>query len=122
MPCLAFRLRFLALQRLGTPSASGIAFQITRLPTPRTCHEQVYKAIRHGTSEVAVKHMDCLVEDPQKLHQMRREIAIMKKVSFDANIVQFYGACTVDNGAWLMMEYMEAREPHGLWVLTLTLT
>jgi len=29
----------------------------------------VYKAIRHGTSEVAVKHMDCLVADPQKLAQ-----------------------------------------------------
>ena len=68
---------------------------------------QVYKAIRHGTSEVAVKHMDCLVDDPQKLHQMRREIAIMKKISYDANIVQFYGACTTDSGAWLMMEYME---------------
>ena len=38
---------------------------------------------------------------------MRREIAIMKKISFDANIVQFYGACTDDTGAWLMMEYME---------------
>ena len=35
-------------------------------PDART---QVYKAIRHGTSEVAVKHMDCLVDDPQKLHQ-----------------------------------------------------
>lgn len=68
---------------------------------------QVYKALRHGTSEVAVKHMDCLVDDPQKLAQMRREIAIMKKISFDANIVQFYGACTDDTGAWLMMEYME---------------
>ena len=67
----------------------------------------MYKAIRNGTTEVAVKHMDCLVDDPQKLHQMRREIAIMKKISFDANVVQFYGACTSDTGAWLMMEYME---------------
>ena len=39
--------------------------------------------------------------------QMAREIAIMKKISFDANIVQFYGACTDGTGAWLMMEYME---------------
>ena len=31
----------------------------------------------------------------------------MKKISFDANIVQFYGACTDETGAWLMMEYME---------------
>ena len=69
----------------------------------------MFKAIRHGTSEVAVKRLDCLVDDAQKLQQMQREVAIMKKVSFDANIVQFYGACTTADGAWLMMEYMEVR-------------
>jgi len=30
---------------------------------------QVYKAQRHGTTEVAVKFVPCLVDDPQKLHQ-----------------------------------------------------
>ena len=72
-------------------------------------HAQVYKALRHGTTEVAVKFVPCVVADEQKLHQLRREIAIMKRVSYDKHIVQFYGACTTVNGAWLCMEYMEAR-------------
>ncbi len=33
------------------------------------CRAQVYKAQRHGTTEVAVKFVPCLVDDPQKLHQ-----------------------------------------------------
>ncbi len=70
---------------------------------------QVYKALRHGTSEVAVKHIPCIVGDPQKLHQMRREVAIMQRISYDPNIVQFYGACMTNEGAWLCMEYMEVR-------------
>ena len=48
------------------------------------------------------------VGDKHTLHQLRREIAILKKVSFDANIVQFYGACTTEP-AMLVMEYMEVR-------------
>ena len=32
----------------------------------------------------------------------------MKKVSYDANVVQFYGACTTEP-AMLVMEYMEVR-------------
>ena len=69
----------------------------------------MYKALRHGTTEVAVKFVPCLVADAQKLHQLRREIAIAKRVSYDKHIVQFYGACTTVNGAWLCMELMEAR-------------
>ena len=69
--------------------------------------KQVYKALRHGTLEVAVKHIPCIVDDPQKLHQLRREIAIMQRISYDKHIVQFYGACMTGAGAWLCMEYME---------------
>jgi len=39
--------------------------------------------------------------------QLRREIAIAKRVSYDKHIVQFYGACTTVNGAWLCMELMD---------------
>ena len=39
---------------------------------------------------------------------MRREIAILRKVSYDRNIVQFYGACTAEP-TMLCMEYMEVR-------------
>ena len=70
--------------------------------------EQLYRALRHGTSEVAVKHIPCLAEDPQRLrHLMQREIAIMKRISYDRNIVQFCGACSADDGAWVCMELME---------------
>ena len=67
----------------------------------------MYKALRHGTGEVAVKHIPCIVDDPQKLQQLRREIAIMQCISYDKHVVQFYGACTMRDGAWLCMEYME---------------
>jgi len=45
--------------------------------------------------------------------QLRREIAIAKRVSYDKHIVQFYGACTTVNGAWLCMELMEVRAACG---------
>ncbi len=76
----------------------------------------MYKALRHGTSEVAVKHIPCIVDDPQKLHLMRREVAIMKRVSYDPNIVQFYGACSGPDGAWVCMELMEVRPHQGQYV------
>jgi hypothetical protein len=39
---------------------------------------------------------------------MRKEIAILKRVSYDPHIVQFYGACTTEP-AMLVMEYMEVH-------------
>ena len=78
---------------------------------------QVYKALRHGTSEVAVKHIPCVVDDPQKLHQLRREVAIMQRISYDRNVVQFYGACMNGAGAWLCMEYMEVGRSASQLVL-----
>lgn len=47
-------------------------------------------------------------EDENTLQLMRKEIAILKHVSFDPHIVQFYGACTTEP-AMLVMEYMEVR-------------
>ena len=48
------------------------------------------------------------VNDALQIYQMRREIAILRKVSYDRNIVQFYGACTSEP-TMLCMEYMEVR-------------
>ena len=36
-----------------------------------------------------------------------REINMLKFVSRDRNIVQFYGACRRNNQLWLVTEYME---------------
>ena len=37
---------------------------------------------------------------------MRKEIGIMQRVSYDSNIVQFFGACTTTEPTMLVMEYM----------------
>ena len=47
-------------------------------------------------------------EDATTVQLMRKEIAILKRVSYDPHIVQFYGACTTEP-AMLVMEYMEVR-------------
>ena len=49
------------------------------------------------------------VNDALQIYQMQREIAILRKVSYDRNIVQFYGACT-SQPTMLCMEYMEVRK------------
>jgi len=58
--------------------------------------------------------LPCLlqVNDALQIYQMRREIAILRKVSYDRNIVQFYGACTAEP-TMLCMEYMEVRRSCG---------
>lgn len=68
----------------------------------------MYKAIRQGTTEVAIKRLNCQIVSEQVLYQMHKEAAILRKVSFDSNIVQFYGACLP---TMLCMEYMEVRHP-----------
>ena len=45
-------------------------------------------------------------DDASTLQLMRKEIGIMRAVSYDAHIVQFYGACTTTEPAMLVMEYM----------------
>ena len=68
---------------------------------------QVYKALRRGITVVAVKKFNYTV-DEITLKAIRREIAILRKVSYDGNVVQFYGAC-LSATAMLCMEYMEVR-------------
>lgn len=49
------------------------------------------------------------------MQELQREVAILRRVSADANIVQFYGAVFPDGGvsprspAMLVMEYMQVR-------------
>jgi serine/threonine protein kinase len=45
-------------------------------------------------------------EDASTLQLMRKEIGIMRAISYDAHIVQFFGACTTTEPAMLVMEYM----------------
>ena len=65
---------------------------------------------------LAVKVLHCKGMSEQLLYQMRKEIAILRKVSYDVNVVQYFGACLPnatlagDDCAMLVMEYCEARE------------
>lgn len=94
-----------ALQRiLSTPAISSSSPADS--PSKYEARVQVYKAMRYGMTAVAVKRFDFIFDD-MALKTIHREIAILRKVSFDGNIVQFYGACVTDTSAMLCMEYME---------------
>ena len=67
----------------------------------------VYKGLRHGVHEVAVKKLVVDTGADTWLRQLAQESAMLKKVSHNRNIVQFYGACLVDQASsMLVMEYM----------------
>mmetsp|Transcript_12482 Transcript_12482/g.37497 ORF Transcript_12482/g.37497 Transcript_12482/m.37497 type:complete len:888 (-) Transcript_12482:561-3224(-) len=65
----------------------------------------IYLATRWGTQEVAVKVIDREGHDSSWLGLLRREVAMLRRISFDRNIVQFYGACLEGDHAMLIMEY-----------------
>ena len=70
----------------------------------------VYKGLRRGVQEVAVKKLHCSTEGDAWLRLLAKEVFVLKKVSYDRNIVQFYGACLQDQAsAMLVMEYMAVR-------------
>ncbi len=72
---------------------------------------QVYKGLRRGVHEVAIKQLGNL-SDPQLIRQFRKEIAILGRVSFQPNIVNFYGACLRDPAnIMLIMELMAGALP-----------
>jgi len=67
---------------------------------------RVYKGLRRGVHEVAIKQLGNL-NDPQLIRQFRKEITILGRVSFQPNIVNFYGACLRDPAnIMLIMELM----------------
>ena len=72
------------------------------------CRLQVYKAIRRGTTDVAVKTLSSNVISPELVYQMRKESVILQKVSRDTNVVRYFGAC-MSEPTMLVMEFMEVR-------------
>lgn len=65
--------------------------------------------MRRGVQQVAVKRLTT-VTDPMLLNTIRKEISILQRVSFDRNVVQFYGAWLKDAAhAMLVMEFCEVR-------------
>ena len=56
---------------------------------------QVYKGVRSGVQDVAVKMLS--YSNELQLQQFCLEIRLLKSLSFDRNVVQFYGACLRDD-------------------------
>ena len=65
----------------------------------------MYKATRRGTTEVAIKKLSTLL-DGTSLQALRKEVAILQRVSHHSSIVQFYGA-SLTEPAILCMEFMK---------------
>ena len=68
---------------------------------------QVYKGVRDEVQPVAVKMV--VQSDRKSCEAFIREITMLKSVSRDRNVVQFYGAGLRNNQLWLVTEYMEVR-------------
>ncbi|KAK9805505.1 hypothetical protein WJX72_001765 [[Myrmecia] bisecta] len=68
----------------------------------------VFRAVRGGIHDVAVKILTHA--DAEQLQQFRKEISILKSLSFNRNIVQFYGACLQAGKPMLVLEYMEGGD------------
>ena len=60
----------------------------------------------------AVAAARCGDRDPTHLRCGEQEISILKSISYDRNIVQFYGAVLSGSEPMLVLEYMEVRAPH----------
>ena len=46
---------------------------------------------------------------PKRPRSVAQEIRLLRRISFDRNIVQFYGACLETKPPMLVMEYMGVR-------------
>lgn len=76
----------------------------------------VYKGLRGGFQEVAVKKLRCTIaSDVDQMRLLKKEIVILKRASFDRNIVQYYGFCIEKQvSAMLVMEYLAVRSRHNV--------
>lgn len=64
--------------------------------------------LRRGVQRVALKQLHSTGCDVRSLQQFLDEVRILQRVSFDKNIIQFYGTCKSHRlGPLLVMEYLE---------------
>ncbi|KAL0049131.1 hypothetical protein WJX82_007250 [Trebouxia sp. C0006] len=75
---------------------------------------KVYKAMRDGVQEVAVKVLAASqfsgIAEGIQLQVLKKEIHLMHKLSYDRNMVQLYGACLDSTCPMLVLEYMEGGD------------
>ena len=65
---------------------------------------QVYKGLRDGVQEVAIKKLTHV--DGWQLQQFQKEIDLLRALSYDKNVVQFFGASMQPDNPVLVLEYM----------------
>ncbi|KAK9800309.1 hypothetical protein WJX73_010786 [Symbiochloris irregularis] len=73
---------------------------------------RVYKGVRAEVQPVAVK-MVVQAADRKAHESFVHEISMLKFVSRDRNVVQFYGAGIRNNQLWLVTEFMEGGDLRG---------
>lgn len=66
---------------------------------------EVYQGMWNGATPVAVKFVCPHVSKEEHVKTLYKEISVLKECR-NNNIVQFYGACLVDNDVMLVTEYM----------------
>ena len=64
--------------------------------------------MRHGTTDIAVKVLKFDAVSGPGASQLRKETAILRRVSYHQNVVQYFGVCLAEP-AMLVMEYMAVR-------------
>ncbi|KAL3136950.1 hypothetical protein ABBQ32_006555 [Trebouxia sp. C0010 RCD-2024] len=69
---------------------------------------QVVKGLRGGVQDVALKML--IGETHFQVNSFRQEIEILKSLSFDRSIVQFYGTCPWQGKTMLVLEHMEGGD------------
>lgn len=69
---------------------------------------QVVKGLRGGVQDVALKML--IGETHYHVNSFRQEIEILKSLSFDRSIVQFYGTCPWQGKTMLVLEHMEGGD------------
>jgi serine/threonine protein kinase len=70
---------------------------------------RVVKGKRAEVQDVAIK-MTIRVDAEEPHGELLREIAMLKFISCDRNVVQFYGACIRSSQLWLITEVGRAGE------------
>ncbi|KAL0020996.1 hypothetical protein WJX77_005136 [Trebouxia sp. C0004] len=69
---------------------------------------KVFKGLKNDVQPVAIKLLN--QTDAQQLAEFAKEIQLLRTLSFDRNIVQFYGACLQEANTMMVLEYMEGGD------------
>lgn len=75
---------------------------------------QVYLGSRAGGQKVALKVLSATAQQAATLQRLRQETALLQRVSFDANVVQFYGASLQHAADAVLVMECASHLPHDV--------